>query len=129
MNKTKRKSIKKKLTNRKSKSIKRKSTNRKKSTKTKKIITKEQAKKLGKLFKINFKVVPFNEFLFGLNVELEHGTINKKTNVSDDDPIITSKISLAHLEEDPRYYYHLKKMELKSEKYYKTHKKPSVYKK
>jgi hypothetical protein len=95
----------------------------------KKKITKEEAIKLGKLFKINFKVVPFKEFLFGLNVELEHGKVNKLTNVSNNNSIITTKIALAHLEEDPRYYYHLNKMEKKSEKYYKIHKKPYIYKK
>jgi hypothetical protein len=90
-------------------------------------ITKAKAIKLGQLFKINFKIVPFKEFLFGLNVELEHGKINKRTNVSNNNLLITTKIALAHLEEDPRYYYHLKKMEMQSEKYYKMHKKPNIY--
>lgn len=45
------------------------------------------------------------EFLDGLNIELEHGTINPKTNVTNDDLITTAKIALAHLNEYPNYYH------------------------
>ncbi len=44
------------------------------------------------------------EFLDGINIELEHGTVNRKTNVTNDDLIITAKIALAHLNEFPNYY-------------------------
>ena len=44
------------------------------------------------------------EFLDGINIELEHGTINSNTNVTNDDLIIISKIALAHLNEFPDYY-------------------------
>lgn len=44
------------------------------------------------------------EFLTGINIELEHGTVNEKTNVTNDDLIITAKIALAHLKEFPNYY-------------------------
>lgn len=44
------------------------------------------------------------EFLDGINIELEHGTINPKTNVTNDDLITTAKIALAHLNEFPNYY-------------------------
>lgn len=90
-------------------------------------ISKTIAIKLGKKFDINFYVVPFNEWLFGLNVELEHGRINKHTNVSNDRLDITAKIAMAHLEEDPRYYYRLKKMEAQSEKFWAKRNKPSIY--
>ncbi len=42
---------------------------------------------------------------------MEHGTINKKTNVTNDDLIKTGKIALAHLNELPNYYTKLNKME------------------
>ena len=45
-----------------------------------------------------------NGDLEGINIELEHGKINPKTNVTDDDLIITAKIALAHLNEFPNYY-------------------------
>lgn len=44
------------------------------------------------------------DFLEGINVELEHGRMNPSTNVTDDDLILTSKIALAHLNEFPNYY-------------------------
>ena len=54
------------------------------------------------------------EFLEGINIELEHGLINKKTNVTNNDLITTAKIALAHLNELPNYYnpqYGLKEFE------------------
>lgn len=47
----------------------------------------------------------------GYNVELEHGKRNKSTNVTNDDPLMTLKIAVAHLNEDPNYYKKLKKVE------------------
>lgn len=44
------------------------------------------------------------EFLRGLNIELEHGKINSQTNVTNSDLIATAKIALAHLNEFPNYY-------------------------
>ena len=44
------------------------------------------------------------EFLDGINVELEHGKVNPLTNVTNDDLILTAKIALAHLNEFPNYY-------------------------
>ena len=35
----------------------------------------------------------------GMDVELEHGRRDPRTNVTDDDPILTGKIALAHLKE------------------------------
>jgi len=50
------------------------------------------------------KEYTLEEFAFGMNVELEHGTVDPATNVTDDDPIVTGKIALAHLNEVPIYY-------------------------
>ena len=63
---------------------------------------------------IKFDKFSIEEFLDGINVELEHGKINPKTNVTNDDLIMTSKIVLAHLNEFPNYYnkeYGIKKFE------------------
>ena len=46
-----------------------------------------------------------------MNVELEHGLHDLLTNVTDDDPLITAKITLAHLNEFPDYYTRLERME------------------
>jgi len=47
----------------------------------------------------------------GLNVELEHGLNSPTTDVTGNDPILTGKIALAHLNEYADYYTRLKKME------------------
>ena len=51
------------------------------------------------------------QFRIGMNVELEHGRHDPRTNVSDDDPHVTAKIALAHLNEFPDYYLRLEQME------------------
>lgn len=55
---------------------------------------------------LNIKFDKFSpdDLLEGMNIELEHGLDNPKTNVTDDDMIMTAKIALAHLNEFPNYY-------------------------
>jgi hypothetical protein len=54
----------------------------------------------------------------GLAVELEHGTHDSETNVTDDDLAVTGKIALAHLKEFPDYYTRLGRMEAEAEAYW-----------
>ena len=53
-----------------------------------------------------------------LLVELEHGTRDPETNVTDDDVSLTGKIALAHLNEFPDYYTRLAKMEAEADTYW-----------
>ncbi len=53
---------------------------------------------------ITFDKFTKEEFLDGINIELEHGLANPETNVTNDDLIATAKIALAHLNEFPNYY-------------------------
>lgn len=53
---------------------------------------------------VTFDKFTAEEFLIGINIELEHGLVNPKTNVTNDDLITTAKIALAHLNEFPNYY-------------------------
>lgn len=53
---------------------------------------------------ITFDSFSASDFLTGINIELEHGTINPLTNVTNDDLEMTAKIALAHLNEFPNYY-------------------------
>ena len=55
---------------------------------------------------LNIKLDKFSikDFIIGYQIELEHGNINPNTNVTNDDPILTAKIALAHLNEYPDYY-------------------------
>lgn len=71
----------------------------------------EEAKKIGESLDIDWKNFDVEQFRMGLNVELEHGLVNPKTNVTNDDPILTGKITLAHLNELSDYYTRLKEME------------------
>lgn len=56
------------------------------------------------ILKINFNNFSPEDLLRGMNIEREHGLINPKTNVTNDDIITTAKIALAHLNEFPNYY-------------------------
>ena len=78
----------------------------------------EEAVWIAKHLNIRFDNFDVEQFRIGLNVELEHGNINPFTNISNDDPIITGKIALAHLNEFPDYYIRLTKMEKEAEKYW-----------
>lgn len=63
---------------------------------------------------VDFQKFKPEDFLEGINIELEHGKVNKQTNVTNDDPFLTAKIALAHLNEFPNYYskeYGLRKFE------------------
>ena len=53
---------------------------------------------------ISFDKFSKEDFLEGINIELEHGTVNPKTNVTNDNLITTAKIALAHLNEYSNYY-------------------------
>jgi len=84
--------------------------------KTKKTITTKEAMLIGKQLGIKWNKFDVEQFRIGMKVELEHGTINHLTNVSNDDLVITGKIALAHLNELPDYYTRLLKMEKEAEK-------------
>lgn len=58
---------------------------------------------------LNITGYDVKELQMGFDEELEHGKRNKKLNVTNNDPVKTLKIALAHLKEDPRYYSKLKK--------------------
>ena len=84
----------------------------------KKNFTSEEALKIGERIGIDWADAPFDvdEYRAGLEVELEHGSHDPATNVTDDDPIVTGKIALAHLNEFPDYYTRLRKMEDEAER-------------
>lgn len=55
--------------------------------------------------------VDLEQLRIGMEVELEHGGRDPLTNVTDDDPLVTAKIALAHIRELPDYYARLAVME------------------
>jgi len=82
----------------------------------KKHFTADVAKKIGEELGIKWGKFDVEQFRRGMDVELEHGLVDANTNVSDDDPLITGKIALAHLNEFPDYYTRLDKMEEEAER-------------
>lgn len=65
---------------------------------------KEEIENVSKMLGIKFDKFSLEDLVTGVNVELEHGLINKSTNVTDNELIMTMKIALAHLNEFPNYY-------------------------
>jgi hypothetical protein len=78
-----------------------------------KSFTVQEARQIGEQVGIDWEAAPFEveQFRRGLDVELEHGLHDPSTNVTDDDPVITGKIALAHLNEFADYYTRLEQME------------------
>jgi hypothetical protein len=81
----------------------------------KKQFTSKEAQRIGEQLGIDWSKYNIEQFRMGLDVELEHGKIDLHTNVTNDDPIMTGKIALAHLNEFPDYYTRLDKMEKEAE--------------
>ena len=77
--------------------------------------TSEEAKRIGESLGIDWSKYDVEQYRMGLDVELEHGLVDPHTNVTNDDPIMTGKIALAHLNEFPDYYTRLDKMEREAE--------------
>ncbi len=80
----------------------------------------DQAREIGERIGIEWDRSRFDveQFRIGLGVELEHGSADPATNVSDDDELTTGKIARAHLNEFPDYYTRLAKMEAEAERYW-----------
>jgi hypothetical protein len=84
--------------------------------------TAEEARSAGERIGIDWVASRFDvdQFRMGMDVELEHGTHDLETNVTDDDVTVTAKIARAHLNEFPDYYSRLAVMEAEAEDYWAT---------
>jgi hypothetical protein len=80
--------------------------------------TKDEARSVGEQIGIDWESAPFDveQFRMGMDVELEHGLQDPATNVTGDDPIVTGKIALAHLNEFSDYYTRLDRMEAEAKR-------------
>ena len=78
----------------------------------------------GKKIGIDWKTSDFkaSDLLVGMHYELEHGKVDKTTNVTNDSKIKTAKIAWAHLKERPDYYVQLAKIDPPSEEHSKEKK-------
>ena len=80
----------------------------------------EEAKEIGEKLGVKWDMFNIDQFRRGMNVELEHGTVDPNTNVTNDDALITGKITLAHLNEIRDYYDRLEKMEKEGEEFWES---------
>jgi hypothetical protein len=80
----------------------------------------EEARAIGERIGIDWTSSRFDveQFRMGLEVELEHGSHDPVTNVTNDDEQTTGKIAWAHLNEFPDYYTRLAKMEAEAEQHW-----------
>jgi len=79
----------------------------------------EEAKNIGDQLGVDWNIIDSEQFRIGLGMELEHGGVDPKTNITNDDAILTAKIALAHLNEFPDYYTRLKHLEAEAEEFWK----------
>ena len=84
-------------------------------------ISEKLAQEIGEQLGVDWKLFDVDQFCRGMKVELEHGTRDTETNVTNDDVLMTGKIALAHLKEIRDYYDRLEKMEIEGEKYWVDH--------
>ena len=82
----------------------------------------DEARDIGTQIGIDWATSQFDveQFRSGLHIELEHGLHDRLTNVTDDNPLVTGKIALAHLREFPDYYTRLEQMEEQAKRDHKT---------
>jgi len=80
-------------------------------------VSAEQAREVGEQIGIDWDSAAFDveQFRIGMEVELEHGSHDPRTNVTDDDAFTTGKIAWAHLNEFADYYTRLQTMEAEAE--------------
>lgn len=85
------------------------------SNKKKTSVTLKEARRILKELPKNRMKVDPGEFRKGLEVELEHGTMFPAYNITNNHPILTGKVVMAHFMEMLDYYYRLEKAELEGD--------------
>ena len=82
---------------------------------TKPAVDDEEAGIILKIVNVNNMDIPLEEFRRGLEIELEHGTMYEDANVTNNHPVLTGKIVLAHLKEMMDYYERLEVAEIEGD--------------
>lgn len=74
------------------------------SKRKKAVVPAKEAAQILKIVNVEKMKIPAEDFRIGLEVELEHGTRFKDSNITNNHPLLTGKIVLAHLKETMGYY-------------------------
>lgn len=82
----------------------------------KKRFTMDEAKQIGDALGIRWTTFDIRQFALGLNVESDDRRSGLGTDVTLDDPMLTGKRALTHLNEIPDYYTQLAAMDGKAER-------------
>jgi len=78
-------------------------------------VSSQEAEVVLKAVNVENMDIPLEDFRKGLEIELEHGTMFADANVTNNHPILTGKIVLAHLKEAMDYYPRLEVVELEGD--------------
>jgi hypothetical protein len=78
-------------------------------------VSEKEAAAILKIVSIKRMKIPLRDFQQGLEVELEHGTRYEDANVTNNHPILTGKIVLAHLKETLDYYKRIEVAEIEGD--------------
>jgi hypothetical protein len=78
-------------------------------------VSEDEASTILKIVNIQGMNIPIEAFRRGLEVELEHGTRFDDANVTNNHPILTGKIVLAHLKETMDYYERIEVAEMEGD--------------
>jgi hypothetical protein len=78
-------------------------------------VTKEEATAILKAVNVKRMPIPLVVFQQGVEVELEHGIRFEDANVTNNHPLLTGKIVLAHLKETMDYYKRLEVAEIEGD--------------
>jgi hypothetical protein len=89
-------------------------------------VTDKEAEQMAKKVGLDLTKYPLDLWKFAMQVELEHGTVDSRTNVTNNDLLMTAKIALAHIIEIPDYYQRLKIMEQDAEAFWEKKERPNL---
>jgi hypothetical protein len=81
-------------------------------------LTVYKAEQVGFALGLEWTKVDLEQFRRGLEVELEHGSRDPETNVTNDNLTLTGKIAWAHLKEFPDYYSRLDRLEAEAKAFW-----------
>ena len=79
------------------------------------VVSDEEATKILDMVNTTKMDIALDTFRQGLEVELEHGTTFKDANITNNHPILTGKIVLAHLKETMDYYKRVEVAEIEGD--------------
>ena len=79
------------------------------------VVTQEEAATILTIVNTKSMDIPLEDFRKGLEVELEHGTRFDDANVTNNHPVLTGKIVIAHLKETMDYYQRIDVAEMEGD--------------